>query len=473
MVTYTLDAHSGVPLYEQLYQAIRADIASGALAPDARMPSRRKLAAHLRVSAVTVDTAYEQLTAEGYIYALPRRGYFVSRVQSMRLYPGHTGEQARSQRVPTAEKPAGLAFDMRTQGADTKHFPFSVWARLMREVLSEQHTALLESTHSQGAPSLREQICTYLHDFRGVRAQPEQIIVGAGSEYLTGLLLQLLGRDRVYAIEEPGYYKLRSIYENNGAHIAHVPLDEQGLSPDALRQSGAQAVHVTPSHQFPTGLSMPVSRRMELLAWAAEDEARVIIEDDYDSEFRFSGRPVPAMQSLDAHGQVIYLNTFARSLAPSLRISYMVLPQRYLARYQERMRYYACTVPGFEQYTLSKFMARGYLERHIARMRAVYKARRDALVAAVEEFDLGECLSTGAGLHLLLRVNDARDARTLAQLAEEAGVKVTPLERYFAEKTPDWARGLLVLGFAGLDEAQLREAARRLKEAWAKGAGAE
>ena len=468
MVTYTLDAHSAIPLYEQLYRAIRADIASGVLTPETRMPSRRKLAAHLRVSAATIDNAYEQLTAEGYIYALPRRGYFVSRVQSLGLFPPRADAGGRGPGALPEQAEARPVYDLRTQGADTQHFPFSIWARLMREVLSEQHTALLESTHSQGVLALREQICAYLHDFRGVRAQPEQVVVGAGSEYLTGLLLQLLGRERVYAIEEPGYYKLRSIYENNGARIAHVPLDEQGLSPDALRQSGAQAVHVTPSHQFPTGLTMTVGRRMELLEWAAEAEERVIIEDDYDSEFRFAGRPVPAMQSLDARGQVIYLNTFARSLAPSLRISYMVLPERYLARYREWMRYYACTVPGFEQYALSKFMARGYLERHIARMRAVYKARRDALVAAIEQQHLGEALSAGAGLHLLLRTEDARDAQELARLAEAAGVAITPLHRYFAEGTPAWASRMLVLGFAGLDEARLREAACRLTQAWRK-----
>lgn len=464
MFTYTLDAQSGVPLYEQLYHAVRADIASGTLAPDARMPSRRKLAAHLRVSTVTVDSAYEQLTAEGYIYALPRRGYFVSRVQSQRIFPEKAA--VRAAHPPLEKAPEKAAYDLRTLGADTAHFPFSIWAKLMREVLSEQHTALLESTHSQGTMALREQICAYLHDFRGVRAQPEQIVVGAGSEYLTGLLLQLLGRECVYAIEEPGYTKLRSIYENHGARIAHVPLDAQGILPDALEKSGAQIVHVTPSHQFPTGVSMSVERRMALLGWAAQDERRVVIEDDYDSEFRFAGRPVPAMQSLDANGQVIYLNTFARSLAPSLRISYMVLPPRYLAIYQARMRYYACTVPGFEQYALSKFLARGYFERHIARMRSVYKSRRDALVSAAEEYKLGDCLATGAGLHLILRTDDARDAKTLAQLAAQKGVIVTPLSAYYVQSVPDEAEKMLVLGFAGLDEEKLREAARRLRAAW-------
>lgn len=466
MFTYTFDVQSGVPLYEQLYHAIRADIVSGTLVPDARMPSRRKLAAHLRVSTVTVDNAYEQLTAEGYIYALPRRGYFVSRVQSMRLFPEKAGAAAATERATQDNRNKRAAYDLRTLGADTAHFPFSIWARLMREVLSEQHTALLESTHSQGTPALREQICAYLHDFRGVRAQPEQIVVGAGSEYLTGLLLQLLGRERVYAIEEPGYTKLRSIYENNGARIAYVSVDEHGVRPDLVRDCGAQTVHVTPSHQFPMGMTMPVERRMELLKWAAEDERRVIIEDDYDSEFRFAGRPVPAMQSLDAHGQVIYLNTFARSLAPSLRIGFMVLPQRYLTLYRQRMRYYACTVPAFEQHALSKFMARGYFERHIARMRSVYKARRDALVSAAEEYELGECMSTGAGLHLILRVRDARPVRELADLAARNDVAVMPLSDYFAQNVPEEAEHLLVLGFAGMDEAHLREAARRMRDAW-------
>lgn len=460
MVTYNLIANNETPLYEQLYNGIRQDIASGTLKPGERLPSRRKLCTHLRVSAVTVEAAYEQLVAEGYIYALPKRGYFVGHAQGPAFVSAESGHPMVEQ------KRERLAHDMRTLFADTSHFPFSTWARMMREVLSEQATTLLVPTQAQGEWHLREEICRYLHDFRGIKAVPDQIVVGAGSEYLTGLLVQLLGRERLYALEEPGYYKLRSIYVNNGAHIAHVVVDADGLSPAALSCSGADTAHVTPSHQFPLGMAMPVERRLELLGWAEADASRILIEDDYDSEFRFTGRPIAAMQSLDAHGQVIYLNTFTKSLAPSLRISYMVLPKRLLPVFHERMRYYACTVPTFEQFTLQRFMQRGYLERHINRMRNIYKGRRDALIDAIEQNQLGECLPCSAGLHLLLEPNDERDACTLAQLARTAGVGVTPLTDYYAKTPPDSARKTLILGFAALDEAAIASAVQALKAAW-------
>ena len=299
---------------------------------------------------------------------------------------------------------------------DNGCFPFSTWAQLSRRVLSEYSARLLEATDPRGALSLRQEIAHYLHDFRGITVSPENIVVGAGLEYLIGLLIQLLGRDRVYALENPGYRKLYQIVTQNSAPIRPIPLDKSGLRADVLSESDASVVYLTPSHHFPLGTVMPVGRRLELLRWAAGRPGRYIIEDDYDSEFRYASRPIPALRDLDREGRVIYVNTFSRSLAPGLRIGYLVLPDALMMRYRERFSLYSATVSSFDQQTLAAFMQSGGFERHISRSRKVYQARRDALMAAIErEFSAlpHEISRSEAGLHLLLHMRSGMLEREL------------------------------------------------------------
>ena len=379
MLTYHLDPQSKTPLYEQLYRAIRADIMSGALAGGARLPSKRKLAANLRVSQVTVETAYGQLLAEGYLVSEPRRGYFVQRQLAVPAAPSPAPAAAPAQAAPAD----GCRYDFRTNIVDTGCFPFSVWARLSRSVLSEYSDRLLQAADPCGAIELRVQIARYLHDFRGINVSPDNILVGAGSEYLMHLVIQLLGRERIYALENPGYRKLYQIFAANGAAVRPLPLDKSGLRADALAASDASVVYLTPSHHFPLGTVMPAARRMEILRWAAAGD-RYIIEDDYDSEFRYASRPIPALGELDRAGRVVYVNTFAKSLSPGLRIGYLVLPDALMARYRERFSLYSSTVPSFDQQTLAAFLRTGGFERHISRSRKLYQARRDALMAALD-----------------------------------------------------------------------------------------
>lgn len=243
--------------------------------------------------------------------------------------------------------------------------------------MHDENRLLLEPAHPQGDYPLRESIARYLHAYRGVRCQPEQIIIGAGTEFLIGLIIQMLGRDRVYAVENPGYPKTFRIFQGAGARVRLVGLDGDGIRPDALLLSGADCVYITPSHHFPLGVIMPVNRRMQLLNWANAGENRFIIEDDYDSEFRFGGRPIPALQGLDMNDRVIYLSNFSKSIAPSIRISYMVLPPSLLAVYRRELLFYASSVSRFEQYTLCRFLSDGHFERHLNRMRGIYRARKD------------------------------------------------------------------------------------------------
>jgi len=465
MLTPVLDPNASQPLYEQIYRHIRREIEGGTLRPGERLPSKRALAAHLKVGVITVENAYEQLLAEGYVYTQAKRGFFVQSQETERpLSPAAPSAPA----LPAPAEVSPLPYDFSTNAVDTEHFPFSTWARLMREVLSEEDSALLSSPHPQGVPALRAAIVRYLHDFRGIDVHPDQIMVGAGAEYLTTLLFQLLGRGGGWAVEDPGYRKVQRILSHTGALVCPIPLDREGLRTDALRWSGARVVHVTPSHHFPLGTVMSMPRREALLRWAGEQPDRYIIEDDYDSEFRFDGRPVPALQSLDKNERVIYLNTFAKSLAPSLRIGYMVLPPHLIQRYREEFRLYSSTVPSFEQYTLARFLERGHFERHIRRMRTIYCQRRDALLAAAEGAGLlawGSFSGMEAGLHLLFRVSSPVPEGALVEAAAEAGVGVSPLSAY-SITPPDTPGPVLVLGYGRLDPADMVPAMERLAAAW-------
>ncbi len=463
MLTFLLDPSSQIPLYEQLYRFIREEIKRGRLKPHEKMPSKRKLAAHLKISVVTVEGAYAQLTAEGYLTSLPRRGYFVQQLEH-KLPPQ---VQPAPKRSETAEE--RYEFDFRTNVVDTDLFPFSTWAKLAREVLSESGGELLNVTHPQGALALRREIATYLLSYRGISADPEQIVVGAGTEYLMGLILQLLGRGNTYAVENPGYGRIVSLLRRNEVRAVPVPLDEEGLRVDRLRETGADIVHVTPSHQFPLGVVMPVRRRLELLHWAGEEAGRYILEDDYDSEFRFSGQPIPALQGLDTFGRVIYLNAFTKSLAPSLRISYMVLPLQLLDTYREKFHFYACTVSNFEQYTLSRFLSRGHFERHLGRMKSAYRERRDSFLRALSSSRLSgftEAIGYEAGLHLLLRVRNGMKESELVARAKEAGVRVYGLSEYDSFPPGVFPESTVVIGYSDFPTAKIEAAVARLEQAW-------
>lgn len=345
------------PAYELLYEEIRNDILTGKLKNKERIPSKRALAETHGVSVVTVENALAQLSAEGYVVMVPRSGTYVG-------YHGGVFRAAPGAPLPPSEE---CPSDPPASGAAAL-FPFTVWARLMRTVISEQGTRLLCPVRGGGVYELRSALSEYLYRCRGMNVSPEQIFIGAGSEDLYTQAARLLGRELLYATESPGYETTERLYRLNGAKTARIPLDGQGMSVPALRESGADVAHISPAHHFPTGIVMPISRRRELLRWAEEKEGRYIIEDDYDSEFRRAGIPVPAMFGTGG-GRVIYINTFSQTLAPSVRIGYMCLPPALLPRRRERLGFCACPVPSFEQYTLAKFIAEGYFERHVSRVK--------------------------------------------------------------------------------------------------------
>ena len=446
MLTYELKKSPGVPLYEALYRCIRADILSGALAPGAKLPSKRALAANLKVSKITVEGAYDQLLAEGYLRSVEKVGYFV---------------EATDHPIPTAHIPAPAPRNtdaplLDLTGGGTVRFPFSVWSRLQRQVMLDYGQQLLHPLPNRGIDELRQAIADHLADFRGLHVDPEHILIGAGTDFLYNLLIQLLGRDKVYAVEEPGYGKIRKIYAAGGVTCISASMDSFGVRPEALEH--AQVLHISPSHHFPTGLVTPVNRRQELLDWAAQAPDRYIIEDDYDSEFRFAAHPMPAMQSMDRRERVIYMNTFSRSLAPSIRISYMVLPGPLMAAFQETLGFYSCTVPSFEQYTLARFLEQGHFEKHINRMRKAYRATRNRLMELIADCPLSERLTIqeeNAGLHFLLTVNTALSGEELVARCQAAGIRIQTLAGFYHQDCPHDAHRTLVVNYAGLRDEDL------------------
>ena len=452
MLTYTLKKEPGLPLYESLYRCIRDDILSGRLAPGEKLPSKRALCVHLKVSKITVEGAYNQLLAEGYIRSREKVGYFVENAERT---------EHKSVQWERPEQSDDGFIDLTANGP--ARFPFSVWSSLQRQVMLDMGEKLLLGLHNQGVWELRQAIARHLADFRDMQVSPENIIVGAGTDFLYNLLIQLLGRDTVYGVEEPGYSKIRKIYAAAGARCVSAKMDDQGVLPDSL--AAARVLHISPSHHFPTGLVTPLSRRLEILSWAREREDRWIIEDDYDSEFRFAAHPLPAMQSLDS-GKVIYMNTFSKSLAPSIRISYMVLPPVLMEQFQRELGYYSCTVSSFEQYTLARFLESGHFEKHINRMRKFYKARRNRVVEAISRCPAAKeltILEENAGLHFLIRVQQPLTAETLVERLAAAGIRVRSLGSYYWAKVPDWAQRCLVVNYSGLTDEEMAELENRLE----------
>ena len=461
-MTPHLDAELKEPLYFQLYAHIKNEILNGRLQKGEKLPSKRKLSAHLDVSRNTVQAAYDQLTVEGYAHAVPKSGYYVNALEELvrlDIAPGNS---------PAATVPQRPRFDFSPGGVDLDSFPFKTWRRLNNEVIDERDSELLLPGDPQGHPALRAAIADYLHQSRGVVCSAAQILVSSGTEYLLQLLIQLIGKGSVFALENPGYEKVNLIFESNGLSFVPVPLDDSGMSFPALAGSEANVAYVTPSHQFPTGVVMPIQRRMQILNWAHEIPERYIVEDDYDSEFRYSGKPIPAMQGIDKGEKVIYLGSFSKSLTSGLRISYMVLPPHLLDRYRQKLSFYICPVPTVEQKCLSLFIERGHFERHLNRMRTIYRKKREFLVEKLA--DVSEhiaILGENAGLHLYLRISNGISERQLVERAFAHGIKVRGASRYFLSRlAPSLQEPAVLLSYAALTETEIDEAALLLKRAW-------
>ncbi len=471
----TLDSKARMPLYQQLYEQIRNKIISGEYGSGTNLPSTRSLARELCVGRNTVEAAYAQLNVEGYIQGRAGAGHTVLDVRNGFL-PLLVNESA-----PDLEEPGGVELPVEQQATareectydfqygtlDASDFPLSLWKRLQAEVLHAQGAeAICGYGDPLGEGELRREIRAYLRESRGVSCSTERIVVCCGTQYALQLVAGLLPNGmRTLAMEEPGYDGSRVVFRNNGFAIAPVEVNRQGIDLGLLAASPARVVCVTPSHQFPTGVVMPIQHRAALLEWAVRRDA-LIIEDDYDSEYRYKSQPIPSLQSIDSQGRVIYLGTYSKALAPGLRISYMVLPGWLMQRFHEVYHRYKCPVSSVEQRTLALFMARGYWKRHLRRTCLKNKKKHDTLVRAIENRFGSRVTIHGsdAGLHILVQVKGGEEAR-LIELARQRGVRVYPVGQHWL--TPGKCPGnIVLLGFSKMGEQDIEEGVRQLGEAW-------
>lgn len=460
-LTMNLRTDKKTPLYEQIYSFIKHDIQSGRIACGEKLPSTRALAKHLEVSRSTAALAYEQLLSEGFIESVPCRGFFAAQIEELyHLRPAKAKEEK--------EKADGKAYryDFTPNGVDLTGFPYNVWRKLSRDILMDDRTELFRSGDSRGEYGFRNAVCNYLYQARGVNCTPGQVIIGAGSDYLFMLLSMILGTDHKIAFEDPTYKQAYRLAQSLSYETVPVTMDKSGMEVTRLSGTDADIAYVTPSHQYPTGIVMPMKRRLELLKWAGEKDGRYIVEDDYDSEFRYKGKPIPALQGYDRMEKVIYLGTFSKSIAPAIRLSYMVLPNPLLRIYQERHRFVNSTVSKVDQMIVQRFLEDGYYERHLNKMRALYKNRHDTLIDALRPLS-GICRVFGehAGVHLLLAFENGKTEKELILRAKERGIKVYGLSDYRILKDPA-ARPTVLLGYANLAEEQIKDAAGILAECW-------
>ncbi len=463
MLTYDIHNRNGQPIYYHLYQCIRQDIIEGRLPSDEKLPSKRSLARHLSISLITVEAAYEQLLTEGYIRSIQRKGYFVENISN---YRAKAAQPANIFSVPENEKEPEFLMDFKANRISLSKFPASIWGKYMREALSLSQDILYKPVSYKGLYELRVAIADYLKNNRDMTVDPGQIIIGAGTEYLYSRLIQLLGRDCVFAMEDPGYNKIAKISASYGNRWEHIPLDDDGLRVDILEESGADVVHVSPANHFPTGTVMSITRRLELFEWVNRINKRYIIEDDYDSEFRYNGRMILPMYAADVNEKVIYINTFSKTLVPTLRISYMVLPKKLLNRYEKTMSFYSCTVSSFEQYTLARFISEGHLERHINRMRKYYKSIRAQILEEIHNSPLAavsQVIEREAGTHFLLEVRTEMTQEAI----RDAGIRHELLLNFYSEYSTNGSKPgtcTLVINYASIHPENIKDVVKRLCE---------
>ncbi|KYP79264.1 PLP-dependent aminotransferase family protein [Ferroacidibacillus organovorans] len=453
------------PYYRQLYWFMRTEIEAGRIAVGTKLPSIRELAASLQTSKTTVESAYQQLLAEGYITSKSRTGFFSLAPEETFMAPSR--KQTFTAQSSTNETACRIEIDFHPAHTDTSQFPTTTWRKLFNEVWNKMDNELLLFGDPLGEGGLRQQIAEYLQQSRGVRCTPDQIVIGSGLHSSIQLLSQLLNNDeKVLAMEDPGYIKARSWFNRLSVPVIPIELEDDGLSMEGLQRSQANLVYVTPSHQFPKGMVMSYTKRKQLLQWASAQN-RIIIEDDYDGEFRYTEKPIPSLQGLDMNDTVVYIGTFSKSLSSALRMNYMVLPIQLLNRLMDLRLPLDPAVSRSLQAVMERFMKLGHWETHLRRMRRVYRRKHEVLVESLRaEFGSSIVLiGYGAGLHVSVTLVDHPWSEVeLIESAESVGVRVynfPPSREHADSHSPT-----LYLGFGGLTPEQIHDGVRRLREVW-------
>ncbi|WP_156856975.1 PLP-dependent aminotransferase family protein [Oceanobacillus sp. AG] len=460
MLTCHLERESEIPLYEQLYNFIKKEIMEGRITYGSKLPSKRKLADFLKISQNTIEQAYDQLVAEGYIEAKPRKGYFVLASEDLEyVQPARTIQEYQIEKKQ-------IRYDFHPSWIDTEHFPFAKWRKYAKDIITKDNQELLLMGDPQGELHLREEIATYIYQARGVQCSPDDIILGAGIETLLQQFILLMGSKTTYGVEDPGYHVMSRMLKHYPNKVYPLQVDNDGVKIGELERTPIDIMYVTPSRQFPFGSVLSANRRIKLLNWATEKDDRYIIEDDYDSEFRYTGKSIPSLQSLDQNEKVVYLGTFSKSLIPSIRISYMVLPKHLMKFHRKKLSYFQCSVSRIDQHILAQFMKEGDFERHLNRMRNVYRRKMELTLETLASYqDFVEVIGDLSGFHVVLKIKNGMSEATLVEKAYQADLKIYPLSFYVMEEQFG-TEPIILLGFASIPETELEEAIQLLMGCW-------
>lgn len=465
-----LDNTTHQPLYLQLYEQIKQKIASGEMPSGSKLPSKRQLAKDLNASKNTIETAYQQLLAEGYIKSVARSGFYVEQLEQLNSY----GDETAAENIPcswtmgeNSQKPPRIfRYNFQNGQLSDTQFPFAIWTKILNQCMRMEQAGILSYRNLQGEVGLRREIMRYVLEFRGVNCQIEQIVVGAGTQHCLNILCHLLKQHtKCIAIEDPGYNGARAVFGNHGFDIIPITVDADGICVHELADSAANVVYVTPSHQFPTGVIMSIARRLSLAEWAKKNNG-IILEDDY-CHLRYNIKPVPSLYSVCDAQNVIYLGTFSKILSPSLRLSYMILPPKFLESYNKTFREYNTSVPFLSQKTLELFMQQGYWERHLRRTVQIYKKKQETLIRNLIKYfgNRIEVYGNNAGLHLLIKVKCGLTEQQLIDRAAQMDVKVYPVSRYW-ERIENYSNDMVLLGFTGIAETDIARGVELLHRAW-------
>ena len=424
IISPVFDKESSKALYMQLYEYIKEEITSGLLKPDSKLPSIREASSSLNLSKTTIENAYNQLVAEGYLENSPKRGYFVCDLSEYNFEINSSDIQKNI--ISTFDETLYI-----NDGVDKDSFDISTWKRLYNKVISDLSTNIYSSGSIQGEKVLRDEIANFVNTMRGGHTSSEQVIVGAGVQYLLGILVGII-RDNynTVAVEMPGFNKAEYIFEDYLFNIRHIEVKDNGFPISALIKSDARLIYISPSHQYPLGTIMPVNKRMELLDWAYKNNG-LIIEDDYDAMIRYGGMPIPSLQGLDKNDCVIYLGSFSKMLLPSLRISFMVIPKRLLSKYNFIKIRHTQSTSKIDQLVLASFMKEGYMLKHLRKIKRIYKKKNLLLSASFKNTfkDKLEIINSDSGLHIVCEADTFKDEKKLREDAKNSRILLNIISR--------------------------------------------
>ncbi|WP_411848408.1 MocR-like pyridoxine biosynthesis transcription factor PdxR [Staphylococcus pseudintermedius] len=457
MLMFHINKREGQPIYIQLYENIKQSIMNGRMHEGEKLPSKRQLSQYLSVSQTTVENAYAQLVDEGYIYSQPKSGFFVSDIETLPFTKKTSRPTLPTYQIPTNQQAYAFNLGM----IDQAHFPFEQFRKYAKEAFEELQFYLVEPGHKQGDYTLRAQISRYLFHSRGVQSTPEQVIVASSTEQLLSIITDLLPGPKGMMLEDPIYPQVHQLLTRKHIPYQFVPVENDGIAMNTIENASHHIVYITPSHQFPTGVTMSLKKRMRLLKWASEDPHRYIIEDDYDSEFRYEGKPIPALQSLDQTGSVIYVSTFSKSISPTIRIAYAVLPEALLHHYQQAENIEGGTVPRHTQFMVTTFMETNQFERHLNRMRKIYRQKRDIILQQLQKYpSIFEVSGEKTGMHLIITIKNGWSEQQCLEQLQRFDIDMKPLSQYVYHQQETAPR--FVVGFGGIPIENLETHIERL-----------